>query len=69
MAESSGQDYEDEFLEPSSSEEINALGKGGCYWCGGFGHIARECPTPEGKSKGKGKPKGKSTGKGWNEGK
>ena len=40
-----------------------------CYACGGFGHMARECPA-KGKSKGKGKDGGKTMGKGvWGKGK
>ena len=51
-------------------DEINSLGKGGkgnCYRCGGYGHMAKDCPTPEvkGNLKGGGKgygDKGKSYG-------
>ena len=55
-------------------ESLDAVGKGGiyCYRCGGQGHIAAKCGTPDpGKSKGKGGPglqanssKGKGKGKG-----
>lgn len=61
-------------------EEVQAVGKGGiyCYRCGGQGHIAAKCATPEpqkgGKGKGgpkggdkDGKGKGKSKGKGKGE--
>ena len=52
-------------------EDIQALGKGAmhCYRCGGLGHIAAHCATPEptkGVGKGsKGAGKGKSKGKGF----
>ena len=52
-------------------EDIQALGKGAmhCYRCGGLGHIAAHCATPEptkGGGKGsKGAGKGKSKGKGF----
>jgi hypothetical protein len=59
----------DEYIEQNDEEaweeSLGAFGKGAtqCYACGGFGHMARECP-----SKGKGKsahgPYGKSKGKG-----
>ena len=55
-------------------ESLDAVGKGGiyCYRCGGQGHIAAKCATPDpGKSKGKGglgpqanPSKGKGKGKG-----
>ncbi len=69
VAEGNEQVYDEEAFESSNSEEANALGKGGCYRCGGHGHIARGCSTPEGKPKGKGKTKGKGSNKGWSEGK
>ena len=45
------------------TQQANGLGKGGgggssvqCFNCGGYGHIARNCPhTPAGKGKGNGK--------------
>ncbi len=46
VGENSGYEYEEQLFEPNTLEEINALGAGGCYRCGGFGHIARECSTP-----------------------
>ena len=36
--------------------EVDAVTKGNCYACGGWGHVARDCPTRA--SKGKGKSKG-----------
>ena len=55
----------------NDEEEIQAVGKGGvhCYRCGGQGHIAAKCGTPEppkwkGKGGSKGDGKGKSIGKG-----
>ena len=49
--------------EAAHDEEIDAVGKGGiyCYRCGGQGHIAAKCGTPE-PSKGKGKGKGGGKG-------
>ena len=44
--------------EEEPDYEVDAVGKGGvggCHRCGGFGHFARVCPTPEGKGKGKAK--------------
>ena len=43
---------------PEEWEPLDAVGKGGifCYRCGGQGHIAAKCATPDpGKAKGKGK--------------
>jgi hypothetical protein len=37
---------------------------GVCNNCGGYGHMARSCPTAPQKGKGKGKEKGKGKGKG-----
>ena len=40
--------------------EVDAVGRAViCHRCGGWGHMARECPTPDGKGP-KGKGKGKS---------
>ena len=49
--------------EPKEGEEINQLGKGGkgkCYNCGGYGHMSKGCPSPQGKGYSKG-----DKGKGW----
>ena len=57
----------------NENEEIHSLGKGGiyCYRCGGQGHIASKCGTPEPqKGKGKGfKGQGGKDGKGGKSGK
>ena len=49
--------------------EVDAVSKTtNCYRCGGWGHLARDCSTPEGKGpKGKGKSKGEAV-KGWSKG-
>ena len=39
--------------------DLDAVNRGTkCYNCQGFGHMARECPTPKGKGNFKGSPKG-----------
>ena len=54
--------------------DVQAVGAGTqCHRCGGWGHMARECPTSQGKSKGKGKDYGgyvgsKGKGKGMAKG-
>ena len=54
--------------------DVQAVGAGTqCHRCGGWGHMARECPTSPGKSKGKGKDYGgyvgfKGKGKGMAKG-
>ena len=47
---------------------VNYVGEK-CLNCGGFGHYARECPTPKGKGKGKGGNGGKGGWKGNGKGK
>ena len=49
--------------EPEEGKEINQLGEGGkgkCYNCGGYGHMSKGCPSPQGKGYSKG-----DKGKGW----
>lgn len=46
------------------SEEVDAIANVQCHRCGGWGHMARECPTAKGKGKGKGKAGHKGIGKG-----
>ena len=58
----------------NDEEEIQAVGKGGvhCYRCGGQGHLAAKCGTPEPpkwKGKGGSKGDGKGTSKGRGKGK
>lgn len=58
--------------EDEQYEDIEAVGKGGIhgYRCGGQGHIAAKCATPEPPTgKGKGNQKGKDGGKGKSKGK
>ena len=74
--EYSNDEYIEQNDEEAWEESLGAFGKGAtqCYACGGFGHMARECPSkgkgksahgPYGKSKGKGEFGGKGfTGKG-----
>ena len=55
--------YEAEQWDENGAEvEIGYVGES-CRRCGGIGHYARECPTPDGKGKGKGEMKGKGKGK------
>ena len=59
----SGEDsYDWDGGDEQSTFDVAAVGKGMsgvCLRCGGFGHLARECPTPESKGKGKGEKGGK----------
>ena len=55
--------YDAEHWDEAGAEvEIGYVGES-CRRCGGIGHYARECPTPDGKGKGKGEMKGKGKGK------
>ena len=66
-----------EEVGPEECGQINGMGKGGlqqCYNCKGYGHLARDCPTPKqlikGGEKGSGKgyyiqAGGKDAGKGF----
>ena len=70
-----GDDWGDRWHEAEEEKDVDAVGKG-CLRCGGWGHFARECPTPDGKGikgkgksradthKGPGKGHGRATGKG-----
>ena len=49
------EEWQEEWWE--DDVEVDAVGKG-CHRCGGWGHFARDCPTPKGKGKGKGVGKG-----------
>lgn len=54
--------------EAEEAHDVAAVGKGAtCYACGGWGHIARDCPTALKGGKGKGKAKG-TEGKGYAKG-
>lgn len=62
------------FGEDSGYEEyscVDSVGKGAaqCYRCMGFGHMAAQCATPKGMSKGGGKDSGKGSVKGKGKGK
>ena len=46
--------------EEEAYGDIDAVARDQCARCGGYGHFARDCPTPPSKSKGKGKTGGKA---------
>ena len=41
--------------EDEEGEDVNALSRFQCSRCNGYGHYARDCPTPPGKGVGKAK--------------
>lgn len=52
----SGLDYYEGYTEDYTEEaDIDAISRDHCARCGGFGHYARDCTTPKGKGKEKGK--------------
>ena len=74
VGEPTGEEHSAEYWDYDQEQGIDAVGKAtSCYRCGGWGHLARQCPTPEEAkgSKGKGMSKGaahKGGGKGISKG-
>ena len=57
------EEHEEEESEEVAGELSAVAAHAQCYQCGGYGHLARTCPTPKGaKGGGKGGPKGAKGG-------